>query len=104
MSADSPVASAEARIAYMQAVLKVKADQIATLELMLETRTLEGQLRQTQLENQLKVLEDVSKEIRVRIPIASLEWIEYRKLPWWKRIFRRNPAKKGAGNGKKFLG
>ncbi len=105
--AGGPVnASTDAQLKYLHAVLKAKAHQIEELQLQVETGRLNSELQNVKLDRQLKVLEEVTKTVRerrdsaapIRLTVGILQWIEYKNLPWWKRIFRKNPAK-GVVNG-----
>lgn len=90
--------SQTAQIEYLSTLAKVKDDEIKTLKLQLKTVRLQQELETTQVEKQLEVLADINEHMKkraiearvnARVPNEALAWLEYRMLPWYKKIWRK---------------
>lgn len=83
-----------AQIEYLQALQKVKDDEIETLKLQLRAGKLREDFEQFRIERALEQLYFINREMQRRVPDSPIPnnfmaWWIWRQLPWWKRIFRR---------------
>lgn len=88
------MANNQERVDYLIAIIKTKEARIKNLKLRLRTIEINRTLEQHQIERQLETLGEINQHMRERapkslIPAETLEWMESRKLPWWKRTFKR---------------